>query len=130
MYEGKSLGEIDRGRVARSALAGLIGHGPLSHFWYEVSEWFFTATLGWTAWWAFVPKVRHAHMKGEATAMNRAAPELLHRDEYMYMNSRSLLVSAPAGGGGRGRERGPWGWESRLLVSENGVYSLLPRSAL
>ena len=36
--EGKSIGEIDRPRVIRSLLAGLIGHGPLSHLWYDFSE--------------------------------------------------------------------------------------------
>lgn len=28
------LGEIDRLRVIRSGLAGLLLHGPLSHYWY------------------------------------------------------------------------------------------------
>lgn len=31
--EGNSMGEIDRMRVLRSLLAGLLAHGPLSHFW-------------------------------------------------------------------------------------------------
>lgn len=56
MYEGKTLGEIDRGRVARSAVAGLIGHGPLSHLWYGVSESFFDF-LGWEGWWTTFPKI-------------------------------------------------------------------------
>ena len=56
MYEGKTLGEIDRGRVVRSALAGLIGHGPLSHLWYGVSESFFDF-LGWEGWWTTFPKI-------------------------------------------------------------------------
>lgn len=56
MYEGKGLGEIDRMRVARSAAAGLIGHGPLSHFWYGVSEGFFDF-LGWEGWWTTFPKI-------------------------------------------------------------------------
>ena len=34
--EGKSIGEIDRPRVIRSLLAGLIGHGPLSHVSFNV----------------------------------------------------------------------------------------------
>merc|ERR1711971_835394 len=39
--EGTSMGDIDRWRILRSMLAGLIGHGPLSHLWYNVSEdWF------------------------------------------------------------------------------------------
>jgi hypothetical protein len=32
--EGISMGQLDRPRILRSLLAGLIGHGPLSHFWY------------------------------------------------------------------------------------------------
>jgi hypothetical protein len=32
--EGTSMGQLDRPRILRSMLAGLIGHGPLSHFWY------------------------------------------------------------------------------------------------
>lgn len=56
MYEGKTLGEIDRVRVARSAAAGLIGHGPLSHLWYGVSEGFFDL-LGWEGWWTVFPKI-------------------------------------------------------------------------
>ncbi len=56
LYEGKTLGELDRGRVARSAAAGFIGHGPLSHFWYGVSEGFFD-WLGWEGWWTTFPKI-------------------------------------------------------------------------
>lgn len=55
--EGKTMGEIDRPRVLRSLLAGLVGHGPLSHVWYGVSEGLFNDVLHWTAWWAFLPKV-------------------------------------------------------------------------
>jgi protein Mpv17 len=36
--EGRGVGEIDRLRVIRSLIAGLIGHGPMSHVWYDVSE--------------------------------------------------------------------------------------------
>jgi hypothetical protein len=32
--EGTGIGELDRARILRSLLAGLIGHGPLSHYWY------------------------------------------------------------------------------------------------
>jgi hypothetical protein len=32
--QGNSMGQLDRPRILRSLLAGLIGHGPLSHFWY------------------------------------------------------------------------------------------------
>jgi protein Mpv17 len=36
--EGASMSELDGPRIGRSLLAGLLGHGPLSHVWYEVSE--------------------------------------------------------------------------------------------
>jgi protein Mpv17 len=55
--EGKSLRELDRMRTVRSMLAGGIGHGPLSHFWYHLSDGIFTDYLGWTQWWSFIPKV-------------------------------------------------------------------------
>jgi protein Mpv17 len=43
--EGSSISEIDRPRILRSSLAGLIGHGPLSHIWYNVSDELFTNIL-------------------------------------------------------------------------------------
>jgi protein Mpv17 len=50
--------DLDYGRIARSMLAGLIGHGPLSHVWYNVCDGFFADTLHLsTVWWAFLPKV-------------------------------------------------------------------------
>eukprot|EP00586_Coscinodiscus_wailesii_P006004 CAMPEP_0172489814 /NCGR_PEP_ID=MMETSP1066-20121228/20043_1 /TAXON_ID=671091 /ORGANISM="Coscinodiscus wailesii, Strain CCMP2513" /LENGTH=249 /DNA_ID=CAMNT_0013257937 /DNA_START=224 /DNA_END=973 /DNA_ORIENTATION=+ len=55
--EGKEVGELDRMRIARSLIAGLIGHGPMSHIWYNVSEGLFENILHWTAWWSFFPKV-------------------------------------------------------------------------
>lgn len=55
--EGKSADELDRARTVRSLLAGLIGHGPLSHVWYNVSEDLFGNVLHWTAWWSFIPKI-------------------------------------------------------------------------
>jgi hypothetical protein len=55
--EGKDIGELDRMRILRSMLAGLIGHGPLSHVWYQQSETFFNEVLKLTAWWSFVPKI-------------------------------------------------------------------------
>ncbi len=55
--EGTSVGELDRMRVLRSLLAGGIGHGPLSHCWYNVSENFFQNILHLTAWWSFIPKI-------------------------------------------------------------------------
>jgi hypothetical protein len=36
--EGVSMGQLDRGRVLRSLLAGAIGHGPLSHYWYILND--------------------------------------------------------------------------------------------
>jgi len=59
---GADVSTIDRGRMLRSTLAGLLGHGPLSHLWYEHSESMFKA-LHWEGWmwngvdWSFVPKV-------------------------------------------------------------------------
>ena len=55
--EGCDIGSLDRPRVLRSLLAGLIGHGPISHIWYHVSEDFFENTLHLSAWWDFIPKV-------------------------------------------------------------------------
>lgn len=54
---GTSMEELDRPRILRSLLAGLIGHGPMSHVWYDVSEYFFNDIFGWTEWWGFIPKV-------------------------------------------------------------------------
>jgi hypothetical protein len=36
--EGAGLGQLDRARILRSLLAGGIGHGPLSHFWYNFCD--------------------------------------------------------------------------------------------
>ena len=55
--QGTSMEELDRPRILRSLLAGLIGHGPMSHVWYDVSEYWFNDVFGWTAWWGFIPKV-------------------------------------------------------------------------
>lgn len=55
--EGKEIGDLDRGRIIRSLLAGLIGHGPLSHVWYDWSESIFNDVLHLTEWWSFAPKV-------------------------------------------------------------------------
>lgn len=55
--EGADAGSIDRGRTLRSLIAGLIGHGPLSHIWYDWSEGIFNDVLHWTEWWSFIPKV-------------------------------------------------------------------------
>lgn len=57
LSEGKTMADIDRVRVGRSGLAGLIGHGPMSHYWYEVCEWFFGNVLHVNAWWDFIPKI-------------------------------------------------------------------------
>lgn len=55
--DGTEIGGLDRGRIVRSLTAGLIGHGPLSHYWYQFSEDFFSNVLMWTEWWSFIPKV-------------------------------------------------------------------------
>jgi len=55
--EGISVGELDRPRILRSLLAGLIGHGPLSHYWFTILDNFFENFLHITQWWAFFPKV-------------------------------------------------------------------------
>ena len=55
--EGAKFGEIDRMRVARNMVAGGIGHGPLSHFWYMLCDSFFTDVLGITQWWILLPKI-------------------------------------------------------------------------
>jgi protein Mpv17 len=54
---GTEFGDIDRMRTLRSMLAGGIGHGPLSHYWYHISDFLFNDVLHWTAWWSFIPKV-------------------------------------------------------------------------
>lgn len=55
--EGKTIGELDRPRIIRSMLAGLIGHGPMSHVWYEVSEDVFENLLHLKDWWGTIIKV-------------------------------------------------------------------------
>ena len=53
-----NIGKLDRGRVLRSLVAGFIGHGPLSHVWYYVSEDFFINIVQLQhVWWDFIPKV-------------------------------------------------------------------------
>jgi protein Mpv17 len=49
--------KLDAVRIARSGLAGGIGHGPLSHCWYNLSEEFFNNVIHLTAWWSFLPKI-------------------------------------------------------------------------
>lgn len=56
--EGTDMGQLDRTRLLRSLLAGLIGHGPLSHIWYNFSEQLFDQTLHLNdVWWGLFPKV-------------------------------------------------------------------------
>lgn len=53
-FEGVALADIKRGRVLRSALAGLLLHGPMSHVWYGLCEAGFDF-LGWNDnWWVLV----------------------------------------------------------------------------
>ncbi len=40
-YEQRSLRDFDAARIARSALCGLLAHGPLSHLYYEKLDRFF-----------------------------------------------------------------------------------------
>ena len=47
----------DMARTARSATAGFVGHGPLSHCWYNVCDHLFNDILHWTAWWSTLPKI-------------------------------------------------------------------------
>lgn len=56
---GKDSSEqkLDVSRVLKSLVAGGVGHGPLSHVWYNVSEEFFHNIVHWTAWWSFMPKI-------------------------------------------------------------------------
>jgi protein Mpv17 len=48
---------IDSLRVLRSSVAGFIGHGPMSHFWYVSCDNFFENIIHMTEWWAFLPKI-------------------------------------------------------------------------
>ena len=50
--------DLDTGRILRSMIAGGVGHGPMSHFWYNLSEDFFNNVVHLTGhWWDFVPKI-------------------------------------------------------------------------
>jgi protein Mpv17 len=55
--EVKAMGELDCMWGLRSLVAGLIGHGPLSHLLYNFSESLLNHILHWTAWWSIVPKI-------------------------------------------------------------------------
>ena len=55
--EGRDVASLDRGRVTRSLLAGLLAHGPLSHYWYLISEDFFDRVVHLTEWWSVFPKI-------------------------------------------------------------------------
>ena len=55
--EGRDMAALDRGRVIRSLLAGLLAHGPLSHYWYIISEHFFDNVVHLTQWWSVFPKI-------------------------------------------------------------------------
>jgi len=47
---------LDRVRAARSGVAGCVGHGPLSHWWYIALDGFCEA-MGLVAWWVVLLKV-------------------------------------------------------------------------
>ncbi|GMH85834.1 hypothetical protein TrVE_jg1738 [Triparma verrucosa] len=52
-----NLHTVDRTRILRSGAAGGFGHGPLSHFWYRLSETFFNY-MGWNAVrWGVLPMI-------------------------------------------------------------------------
>ena len=55
--EGRDMASVDRARVIRSLLAGLLAHGPLSHYWYLASEHFFENVVHLTQWWSVFPKI-------------------------------------------------------------------------
>ena len=55
--EGRDMASVDRGRVIRSLAAGLLAHGPLSHYWYLASEHFFDHVVHLTQWWSVFPKI-------------------------------------------------------------------------
>jgi len=55
--EGRTMGELDRGRILRSLLAGLVGHGPMSHVWYSVSDNIFENVLHLQGWSGTIIKV-------------------------------------------------------------------------
>ncbi|CAM9529278.1 unnamed protein product [Ascophyllum nodosum] len=56
-FEGTALESIKRDRVARSAVAGLLLHGPLSHVWYDLCERMFDFIGLNDFWWVAAPKV-------------------------------------------------------------------------
>ena len=53
----KHLGELDRTRILRSGAAGFMLHGPLSHFWYIISDYGFNNILNLQEWWSVFPKI-------------------------------------------------------------------------
>lgn len=55
--EGTEIGELDRGRVLRSLLAGFLAHGPMCHVWYNVSENVSDNVLHLRDWWGTIVKV-------------------------------------------------------------------------
>ncbi|CAM9366423.1 unnamed protein product, partial [Phaeothamnion confervicola] len=54
LFQGKNIGTMDLKRSGRSALAGLLVHGPLCHYWIEIMQEYLD--FG-GAWWNFIPKV-------------------------------------------------------------------------
>mmetsp|Transcript_16933 Transcript_16933/g.27512 ORF Transcript_16933/g.27512 Transcript_16933/m.27512 type:complete len:349 (+) Transcript_16933:314-1360(+) len=55
--QGTEVGKLDRWRILRSLAAGGIGHGPMSHVWYHLSDDLFENFLHLHAWWDFLPKI-------------------------------------------------------------------------
>jgi protein Mpv17 len=54
---GTRIQDYQYDRIVRSALAGFIGHGPMSHVWYNVCDHLFMNVFHCTAWWNFIPKI-------------------------------------------------------------------------
>ena len=56
--EEESSTDLDTGRILRSMIAGGVGHGPMSHFWYNFCEEFFHNIVHLNGqWWDFIPKI-------------------------------------------------------------------------
>ncbi|KAK9859340.1 hypothetical protein WJX84_001347 [Apatococcus fuscideae] len=56
-YEGRSVSEFDGARIARSGACGFLGHGPLSHFYYNALDRYFIVTPIFTDKW-FTPIIK------------------------------------------------------------------------
>ena len=92
--EGTEIGERDRARIGRSLAAGLIGHGPLSHYWYQIiSEDFFNNVLLWTEWWSFIPKVVIDQTLWGPFWNNSVSIFVPCLNRYIFLNIPNLILS-------------------------------------